>query len=138
MPYRVIDRLAELVDRHLHKSFSDTRILVLGIAYKKNIEDMRESPALKLMELIESRGAQAAYHDPHVPEITPTRKHGSLEARRSVELTPETLASFDAVLIATDHDEVDYALVVRQAKLVVDTRNICARLGLEGAHLFKA
>ncbi|SEG80416.1 nucleotide sugar dehydrogenase [Bosea lathyri] len=138
MPYRVIDRLAELVDRHLHKSFSDTRVLVLGIAYKKNIEDMRESPALKLMELIESRGAQAAYHDPHVPEITPTRKHGSLEARRSVDLTPETLASFDAVLIATDHDEVDYALVVRQAKLVVDTRNICARLGLDGAHLFKA
>jgi UDP-N-acetyl-D-glucosamine dehydrogenase len=77
MPYRVVDRLAELVDTQLGRGFSGARILVLGIAYKKNIEDMRESPALKLIELIEARGASAAYHDPHVPEI---RRHGSMAA----------------------------------------------------------
>lgn len=138
MPYLVVDRLIELVNRHLLRSFTGARILVLGIAYKKNIEDMRESPALKLMELIESRGALAAYHDPHIPEIRQSRKHAALAARPSEPLTPETLAQFDAVLIATDHDEVDYGLVVENAKLVVDTRNVCARLGLSGAHVFKA
>lgn len=138
MPYRVVDRLAELVDRELGRSFSGARILVIGLAYKKNIEDMRESPALKLIELIEARGAAAAYHDPHIPEIRPTRKHGGLTARTSVALDAETLAGFDAVLIATDHDDVDYALIVAHAKLVVDTRNACARHGLAAATIFKA
>jgi UDP-N-acetyl-D-glucosamine dehydrogenase len=138
MPYLVVDRLAKLVDQQLHTGFSGSRILVLGIAYKKNVEDTRESPALKLMELIESRGAKAAYHDPHIPEIGPTRKHGALTARQSTPLTQETLAAFDAVLIATDHDDVDYRLVVEHAKLIVDTRNVCARHELNGDHVFKA
>ncbi len=138
MPYRVVDRLAELVDTQLGRGFSGARILVLGIAYKKNIEDMRESPALKLIELIEARGASAAYHDPHIAEIRPTRKHGGLTARKSQALSAETLAAFDAVLIATDHDDVDYGLVVRHSKLVVDTRNACARHGLAAKTIFKA
>ena len=138
MPYLVVDKLAELVDRKLCRSFSGSRILVLGIAYKKNIEDMRESPALKLIELIEARGAAASYHDPHVPEIRRTRKHGGLAARRSLPLTVETLQEHDAVLIATDHDDVDYALVVDKARLVVDTRNVCARLGLAAETIYKA
>jgi len=138
MPYRVVDRLAELVDRELGRSFSGASVLVIGLAYKKNIEDMRESPALKLIELIEARGARAAYHDPHIPEIRPTRKHGGLTARTSVALDAETLAGFDAVLIATDHDDVDYGLIVAHAKLVVDTRNACARHGLAAATVFKA
>jgi UDP-N-acetyl-D-glucosamine dehydrogenase len=138
MPYRVVDRLAELVDHELGRSFSGASVLVIGLAYKKNIEDMRESPALKLIELIEARGASAWYHDPHIPEIRPTRKHGGLTARTSVALTAQSLAGFDAVLIATDHDDVDYALIVAHAKLVVDTRNACARHGLAGATIFKA
>lgn len=138
MPYLVVDRLAELVDRKLGRSFSGARILVLGIAYKKNIEDMRESPALKLIELIEARGAMASYHDPHIPEIRRTRKHGGLAARRSLPLTEETLRNHDAVLIATDHDDVDYALVIDNAPLVVDTRNVCARLGLAADTIYKA
>lgn len=138
MPYRVVDRLAELVDRECGRSFSGSRILVIGLAYKKNIEDMRESPALKLIELIEARGAQAAYHDPHIPEIRPSRKHGGLTARASVPLDAATIAGFDAVLIATDHDDVDYGLIVREAKLVLDTRNACARHGLASPTIFKA
>ncbi|KPF71702.1 UDP-N-acetyl-D-glucosamine dehydrogenase [Bosea sp. AAP35] len=138
MPYRVVDRLAELVDRQLGRSFSGARILVLGLAYKKNVEDMRESPALKLIELIEARGAQAAYHDPHIPAIRKSRRHGALAARASTPLTAESIAGFDAVLIATDHDDVDYALIVASAKLVVDTRNACARHGLRAETIFKA
>jgi UDP-N-acetyl-D-glucosamine dehydrogenase len=138
MPYLVVDRLAELVDIRLRKNFSGARILLLGVAYKKNIEDTRESPALKLIELIQKRGAQVEYHDPHVPVIRPTREHPELTGRESVPLTQEELSGFDAVLIATDHDDVDYDLVVRHSRLVVDTRNVCARRKVSADHVFKA
>jgi UDP-N-acetyl-D-glucosamine dehydrogenase len=138
MPYRVVDRLATLVDRERGRPFTGAKILVIGLAYKKNVEDMRESPALKLIELIEARGAKAAYHDPHIPAIRPSRRHGGLTARASLDLTAETIAGHDAVLIATDHDDVDYALIAENAKLVVDTRNVMARGGLAGATVFKA
>jgi UDP-N-acetyl-D-glucosamine dehydrogenase len=138
MPYLVVDRLAELVDIRLRKNFSGARILLLGVAYKKNIEDTRESPALKLIELIQKRGAEVEYHDPHVPVIRPTREHPELTGRESVPLTQEALSGFDAVLIATDHDDVDYDLVVRHSRLVVDTRNVCARRKVSADHVFKA
>lgn len=137
MPHYVVERLAEAVDRQ-GRPFSGSRILILGAAYKKNVDDMRESPSLKLIELIEARGAQADYHDPHIPELPPTRRHGSLAGRRSVEITPEALHRYDAVLIATDHDKVDYRLVAEHARLVVDTRNVLARAGLAGRRVVKA
>lgn len=138
MPYLVVNRLAELVDQHAHKALSSARILILGIAYKKNIEDMRESPALKLIELIEKRGAHVAFHDPFIPVIPPTREHADLTGRKSVDVSAETLAGFDAVLIATDHDDVDYHQLVADSSLVVDTRNACARAGVVAAHVHKA
>ena len=90
------------------------------------------------MQLIESRGARAAYHDPLVGEIPPTREHAGLAGRRSVPLTPDGLAAFDAVVIATDHDAVDYRLVAGEARLVVDTRNALGRAGLSGPTIVKA
>lgn len=137
MPYLVVNRLAELVDTELRKSLSASRILVIGLAYKKNIEDTRESPSLKLIELIEQRGAEVAYHDPHVPAVPPTRNYPQLAGRTSVPLTASELAAFDAVLIATDHDDVDYRLLAEHSKLIVDTRNACARHGLRANHIFK-
>ncbi|MFC4171908.1 nucleotide sugar dehydrogenase [Microvirga sp. GCM10011540] len=137
MPYYVVNKLAEAVDKG-GKPFTGSRILLLGVAYKKNVDDMRESPSLKLMELIEARGAQVDYHDPYIPEIPRTRKHADLMGRRSVALDAPTLAAYDAVLIATDHDNVDYRLVVDNARLVVDTRNACARAGLSGGRIVKA
>jgi UDP-N-acetyl-D-glucosamine dehydrogenase len=137
MPYYVVERLVEAVDRS-GRPFTGSRVLVLGAAYKKNVDDMRESPSLKLIELIEARGARADYHDPHIPELPRTRKHGALMGRHSVPLTPETLDQYDAVLIATDHDDVDYRLVVDHARLVLDTRNACARLGIEDPRIVKA
>lgn len=138
MPYLVVNRVAELVDNVLRKSLSSSRILVIGLAYKKNIEDTRESPSLKLIELIEQRGAQVAYHDPHVPAVPPTRNYPQLGGRVSVALTRDELAAFDAVLIATDHDDVDYGLIAEHSRLIVDTRNAFAQRGLQGAHIFKS
>ena len=137
MPHYVVERLAQAVDRS-GRPFSGARILLLGIAYKKNVADIRESPSLKLIELIEARGARVDYHDPHVPELPPTRKHRAFAGRRSVPLAAETLASYDAVLIATDHDDVDYRLVAEQARLVVDTRNSLAKAGLANDRTYKA
>ena len=138
MPQRVVSQLARAMDSRLKRGLNGARILVLGIAYKKNVDDMRESPSLRLIELLEERGAVTAYHDPHIAEIPPTREHAPLTGRRSVELTAQEVAGYDAVLIATDHDAVDYALVVDSAKLVVDTRNACARRDLPNTNVVKA
>jgi UDP-N-acetyl-D-glucosamine dehydrogenase len=138
MPYQVVDQLAALLDSKGRKNLSDATILILGIAYKKNIDDMRESPSLKLIELIEKRGAKVEFHDPLIPVITSTREHAELTGRKSITLDEAALARFDAVLIATDHDDVDYAALVAGSKLVVDTRNACARAGIKADNVFKA
>jgi UDP-N-acetyl-D-glucosamine dehydrogenase len=138
MPYQVVDQLAALLDSKGHKNLSDAKILILGIAYKKNIDDMRESPSLKLIELIEKRGAYVEFHDPFIPVIPPTREHAELTGRKSAAVDKASLAGFDAVLIATDHDDVDYKAIVAGSKLVVDTRNACARAGITADNVFKA
>jgi UDP-N-acetyl-D-glucosamine dehydrogenase len=99
-----------------------SRVLVLGVAYKKNVDDMRESPAVELMELLTARGARVEYSDPHVPVFPRLRRHRF--DLKSIALTAEALGAYDAVLLATDHDAFDYALIKRGAKLVVDTRGV--------------
>ncbi len=127
MPRYVVNRLEEALDRHLGLSLSRARVLVIGMAYKKNVADIRESPSFKLIELIEERGGSCAFHDPHVAAIPPTREHADFTGRESVALSTETLAAHDVVLIATDHDAVDYGLIGRAARLVVDCRNRMAQ-----------
>jgi UDP-N-acetyl-D-glucosamine dehydrogenase len=134
MPRHVVDRLVAALDRHVRGA----RILILGVAYKKNVSDIRESPAFKLMALLEKRGATVDYHDPHVPEIARTREHLEYAGRRSVDLNEASLAACDAVLLAADHDDIDYALTAAHAKLIVDTRNAFARRGLHGPNVVKA
>jgi UDP-N-acetyl-D-glucosamine dehydrogenase len=99
----------------------DAKIFILGVAYKKDIDDMRESPALKIIQLLRKQGANITYHDPFIPVIEP--HGGSTLHLESVPLTDEVLANADSVLILTDHSNVDYERVVANAKLVVDTRN---------------
>ena len=135
MPRYVVSRLAEALDRKAGRGLAQARVLILGLAYKRNVDDLRESPSLKLIELIEARGASTEYHDPFIPLIPVTREHLPLAGRRSVALDANSLCRYDAVLIATDHDGVDYATVVRHARLVVDTRNACARAGLSGSNI---
>ncbi|WP_275784475.1 nucleotide sugar dehydrogenase [Pararhizobium gei] len=138
MPRHVVGRLAEALDVHCGKALSRSRVLVVGLAYKKNVPDIRESPSLKLIELIEERGGSACYHDPHVAEIPRTREYMALKGRQSVALDEPSVASFDAVLIATDHDTVDYASLARWSPLIVDTRNVFARRGITGGKIVKA
>ena len=138
MPRHVVDVLARALDRRCGKALSRSRILIIGLAYKKNVPDIRESPSLRLIELIEEWGGKAEFHDPHVAEIPSTREHMAIKGRRSVELTEGALKDFDAVVIATDHDGVDYRRIADHAPLIVDTRNIFGRLGLASHSIVKA
>jgi UDP-N-acetyl-D-glucosamine dehydrogenase len=130
--------MSDTLDARFGRGLRGARILVMGVAYKKNVEDIRESPSLRLMEMIEARGATADFHDPHVAQIDNTREHPTLNLRYGVACTPETVASYDAVLIATDHDDVDYAALVASARLVVDTRNACSKAGVTGENIVRA
>jgi UDP-N-acetyl-D-glucosamine dehydrogenase len=121
MPQWVIGKLAEALNER-GKPLKGSRVLVLGIAYKKNVDDMRESPAVELMELLVGRGAKVEYSDPHVPAFPKMREHRF--DLSSVTLTPERLAGYDAVLLATNHDAFDYPLIRKHAKLIVDTRGV--------------
>jgi UDP-N-acetyl-D-glucosamine dehydrogenase len=128
MPYHVVDAVAGALNEH-RKSLKGSKVLILGIAYKKDVDDLRESPALKLLELLTDRGAALDYNDPYFPALHKMR-HYDFSQMRSVDLAPERLASYDCVLIATDHTSYDYDAIVRDAKLVVDTRNATRRVKL--------
>ena len=117
MPRRVVDELAKALDQRAGKALSRSRILIIGLAYKKNVPDIRESPSLRLIELIEERGGRAEFHDPHVDEIPVTREYMAFKGRRSVELNAKTLETFDAVVVATDHDAIDYRTIADNAPL---------------------
>ena len=127
MPDHVVQRCGEALDRQRGKGLNGARVLIIGVAYKKNVDDMRESPALVIWEGLSARGAVVGYHDPHVAVIPPTRQHGGLAGERSVALDAASVAAVDQVVVATDHDAVDYALIAAHGRLVVDTRNVMAR-----------
>jgi UDP-N-acetyl-D-glucosamine dehydrogenase len=138
MPRHVVSKLEAALSTYRGKALQGANILVLGLAYKKNVKDMRESPTFKLMELLEKRGAVLAYHDPHLPEIPPSREHAEFTGRKSIAMSVKNIQHYDAVLLSTDHDGVDYELVAREAKLIVDTRNRFAGLENLGAKIIKA
>lgn len=131
MPDHVIAELARALDRRFKKGLNGSRVLILGLAYKKNVDDLRESPSLRLIEKIEERGAAVDYYDPYISTIPLTREHANLAGRSSIKWSSARLAKYDAVLIATDHDGVDYIGLASAAKLVVDTRYACARAGAD-------
>lgn len=123
MPEWVISKVMHALNDH-RKAMKGSRILILGMAYKPDVDDDRESPSYKLMELLVKRGASVDYHDPHVPLIGHKREYPQYTGKQSIELTAEKLSSYDCVLVATHHKAVDYELVASAAKLVVDTRNV--------------
>jgi UDP-N-acetyl-D-glucosamine dehydrogenase len=126
MPYHVVDAVASALNQR-EKSIKGARVLVLGVAYKKDVDDLRESPTLKIMELLAKRGAKLDYNDPYFPQLHKMR-HYDYSSMKSVPLNPQALSSYDCVVIATDHSSYDYAAIVDAAKLVVDTRNVTRRL----------
>jgi UDP-N-acetyl-D-mannosaminuronate dehydrogenase len=121
MPYFVVQRVMDALNEH-GKALKNAQVLVLGAAYKKNVDDDRESPSYKLMELLMEKGAVVTYNDPHIPVLRPGRKYDFGLA--STPLTRQTLADADCVLIATDHDAYDYPFILEHAPLIVDTRNV--------------
>ncbi len=130
MPYQVVQTVMESLNER-GRAVKGARILILGVAYKKDVDDIRESPALKIMQLLTERGAEVAYNDPHVPALHRGR-HFDFSHLRSVPLDADTLARFDCVLVVTDHSAYDFAAIVEKARLVVDTRN--ATRGVPCAH----
>lgn len=132
MPEYVVGKLMDgLNDRG--RALKGSRVLVLGIAYKKNVDDMRESPSVEIMELIEAKGGVVAYSDPHVPVFPKMREHHF--ELSSEPLTAESLAGFDAVVLATDHDRFDYELILQHAPLIIDSRG---KYRAPAAHVIKA
>jgi UDP-N-acetyl-D-glucosamine dehydrogenase len=130
MPYHVVDATTAALNVH-RKPLNGSRILVLGLAYKRDIDDLRESPSLTIIELLQERGAEVSYNDPYFPTVGRGR-HYDL----GMTSTPlDDLGSYDCVMIVTDHSTYDYARIVREAKLVVDTRN--ATKGIEAAHVVR-
>ena len=122
MPQHVVDRTMDALNEH-GKALKGARVLILGLAYKKNIDDLRESPSIRLIELFRQKGATVAYHDPYCPKMKEMRHQPKyMLEMESVDLT-QGVADADVVVIATDHDSIDYEQLVRDAKLVIDTRN---------------
>ncbi len=121
MPEWVVGKITDALNQR-GKPVQGSRMLMLGIAYKKNVDDMRESPAVALMEILRAKGAEISYSDPHVPVFPRMREHRF--DLKSVTLSAETLAGFDCAVLATNHDAFDYELIKRHAKLIVDTRGI--------------
>ncbi|MDR0869948.1 MAG: nucleotide sugar dehydrogenase, partial [Planctomycetaceae bacterium] len=122
MPLYVVRRLTDALNEQ-KKALNGSKVLVLGAAYKKDVDDPRESPSFELMSLLLAKGAKVSYNDPHIPSLPKMRHWKNLPAMKSVKLSAENLASFDAVLIATDHSKYDYEFIVENAQLVVDSRN---------------
>lgn len=138
MPRYVIEKLEEALDRALSKSLGSARVLIVGLAYKRNVADIRESPTFRIIDLLEKRGAKVNFHDPHVQVIPPTREHAEHTGRRSVPITSESLDAHDVILVVTDHDQVDYSLIAQRARLIVDSRNAFARRGIVAGNIVKA
>jgi UDP-N-acetyl-D-glucosamine dehydrogenase len=135
MPQYVVERTTAALNA-LGKPMNGARVMILGITYKADVEDMRESPALPIMDRLLKAGAEVCYHDPYVPVIPPTRKYTfDLE---SVELTPETVAAQDAVILIAGHSGVDYDMVLKNAELFVDTRGLTRNLGWDGENVVRA
>ena len=126
MPYHVVDSVASALNER-QKSLKGSRIMVLGVAYKKDVDDMRESPSLKIIEQLTMRGAKVEYNDPHFAQI-PKLRHYNFEGMKSVPIDSKSLAAYDCVLIATDHTAYDYPMIVEASQLVVDTRNATRRI----------
>jgi UDP-N-acetyl-D-glucosamine dehydrogenase len=135
MPGFVVGRLIQALNEH-RKALNGARILISGVAYKPNVNDVRESPAAAIIERLQRLGAQVAYHDPHVQDFPSMRNYAITLS--SISLTEESVADYDAVVIVTDHDKIDYELLGRSAQLIIDTRNAMAQVNNVRAPVVKA
>lgn len=137
MPVYVVRRVADALNEH-GKAVKGSKVLILGLAYKPNVDDDRESPSYVLMDLLKKRGAEVGYYDPFVPVIRHTREHPHFAGIRSVNWDRETVAEFDLVLIATNHASVNYQELAGWAPCIVDSRNAMAGIATKTGQVTKA
>jgi UDP-N-acetyl-D-glucosamine dehydrogenase len=137
MPMHVVNRTAEALNAQ-RKAVNGSRVLIVGLAYKPNVDDERESPSYVLMNILKERGAEVAYYDPYVPVIRPTREHAHWAGTRSVNWDQPTLAGFDAAIIATNHQVVNYEEMAGWSPCIVDTRNAMATVKTRPGQVWKA
>jgi len=137
MPAHVISRTAEALN-HGGKPVKGSKVLVVGLAYKANVDDMRESPAFHLMDLLQARGAITEYYDPYIPVIGPSREHKNWEGKKSITWDEKTIGSFDAILICTAHDNVDHSQLALWSDCIVDTRNAMKGVTGKPGQIWKA
>ncbi len=135
MPDYVVDRITEALNEH-GRALQGSNVLILGMAYKKNVDDMRESPSLKIMDLLIKKGAKVEYSDPYIPELPKTRQYSF--RKKSIELTEENIKSYDLIVVVTDHDKFDKELIFNNANLIVDTRNMFRVDKLKDGKIYKA
>jgi UDP-N-acetyl-D-glucosamine dehydrogenase len=137
MPEYVVNKVAEALNSR-RKALNGSNILILGIAYKADVDDDRESPSYVLLDLLKHRGAQVSYYDPHIPVIRPSREHGHWAGMKSVSWTQDVLSKFDVVLISTQHEAVNYQELAKWAECIVDTRNAMAGIQSKPGQVWKA
>ena len=137
MPEHVAHGVADALNSR-NKPMNGSRVLILGLAYKPNVDDERESPSYVLMDLLSERGAHLAYYDPYVPVIKPTREYSHWAGKKSAEWNRATIESFDAVLIATNHSSVNYQELADWARCIVDTRNAMGNVPVALGKVWKA
>jgi UDP-N-acetyl-D-glucosamine dehydrogenase len=138
MPRYAIDVLVEALSRKLQKGLTGAKVLLLGLAFKKNIEDVRESPALRVFELLKEKGADVTFYDPFVDELPKQHMPAAIAGEKSIVWDKSKLKNFDAAVILTDHDDVDYAAIAAEIPVIVDTRNAMAKFALASNKVFKA
>lgn len=135
MPYYVVENASKLLNEN-KKALNGSKVLLLGAAYKKDIDDMRESPSLRLIELFQREGAEIDFNDPYVPKLYKMRKYDY--TMESVELTAENLSKYDLVVLSTDHSDYDYQFIADNSKLILDTRNAFEKAGVKANHIKKS
>ena len=138
MPRYVVERTMHALNTH-KKAMNGSKILVIGLAYKPDVDDMRESPTFKIFDLLKAKGAEIAYYDPFIPEVSPTREHADWTGTKSIEWNKESVSEFDAVLISTNHSNIDYTQLANWNDCIIDTRNAMNGLEIDVQnHIFKA
>ncbi|SMO87493.1 nucleotide sugar dehydrogenase [Fodinibius sediminis] len=137
MPQYVINRTLRALNAH-KKAVNGSRVLVIGLAYKPDVDDMRESPTFKILDLLKNYGADVSYYDPHIPEIKPTREHAEWTGTKSIAWTESAVRDFDAVIISTDHSDIDYRELAEWSECIVDTRDAMNGYSKGPDHIWQA
>ena len=137
MPDYVLGRASDALKIRFDRALNHSRALIVGLAYKKNIDDTRESPSLRLIDLLERAGARVDFYDPYVPVIPQTRSYPNLANRQGIAWNEEAISGYDLVIIVTDHDDVDYHTLAAHARLILDARNACGQRGISGKNIVK-